>query len=863
MEKLNIDRFSFSYPAGNESVIDNVSITVNAGEFITLCGPSGCGKSTFLRNLKPSLAPKGEIGGRILFDGKDIKELSQRDESSKIGFILQNPDSQIVTDKVWHELAFGLESLGYSNSEICARVAEMASFFGISEWFYKNVNELSGGQKQLLNLASVMAMQPELLVLDEPTGQLDPIAAGEFLGALSKVNRELGITIIISEHRLEECFALSDRVLAMDCGRIIADGTPKIVGKELLKNNYFKSFPTPMRVFAATDEGDGFPVSISEGRNWLSSRVGNAETKLISDISNETDNTETAVEINDVYFRYEKNGEDVLSGLSLKINKGGFYAILGANGAGKTTALSIITGEKKPTRGSVYVADGKVAALPQNPDMLFVKKTVLLDLYDILSGRKLSNAEKDARVNSVIELCKLGGLTERHPYDLSGGEKQRAALAKVLLLNPDILLLDEPTKGLDGAFKEEFAEIIATLNGQGVTVVMVTHDIEFCARHAEKCGLIFDGKIVSEGTPREFFAGKSFYTTAANRMSRGIIGGAVLAEDIIAALGGRVEEKTERTDVKTTLKKPQTKEEKAKFSPKRIAFGIIFAIAAILAFIILDEKFSDERLYLVYALELLLSGLSLNFLLPKKVNEKIYLPKKKKKLSKSTIVAVITALIAVPATIFVGIHYLGDRKYLVISMLIILEILVPFLFAFESRRPSARELIVISVLCAIAVVGRSAFYMLPQFKPALAIIILSAVAFGGETGFLVGAMYAFVSNFFFGQGPWTPWQMFTHGIIGFVAGILSDFGVIGRNRTSLSVFGAFAAVVIFGGIMNPASVIMYQTNLTPEMFYFAYIKGIPFDLIHAFSTVFFLWFISEPMLEKLDRIKIKYGIYEQ
>lgn len=859
MEKLNIENFSFSYPAGTEKALKDVTFTVNTGEFITVCGPSGCGKSTLLRNLKPSFSPKGDVCGRILLDGKNINELSQREDSSRIGFILQNPDSQIVTDKVWHELAFGLENMGYKNAEMRARVAEMASFFGISEWFHKKTCELSGGQKQLLNLASVMVMQPELLILDEPTGQLDPIAASEFLSVLSKMNRELGVTVIISEHRLEECFAMSDRVLVLDGGRIIAADTPKKVGAELRKINsdYFKSFPTPMRVYASSDDGNDFPVSVSEGRSWLYEKVRDKKPELAYSETCDDEDAETVIEIKDVSFRYEKNGNDVLSGLNMKVKKGEFYALLGANGVGKTTVLSLITGEQRPADGRVKVKNVRLGAIPQNPEILFLKNTVALDLYDMLLESGLSYEEKERRVSYVAGLCNIERLMDRHPYDLSGGEKQRAALAKVLLLEPELLLLDEPTKGLDNSAKEEFADIIASLTDIGVTALMVSHDIEFCARYAKKCGLLFDGRIVSEEKPREFFAGKSFYTTTANRMSRGILDGAVLAEDIISALGGKEDEKIkEKKDIEniTPIKRKET--EKTKIPPKRICAGILFAVAAILTFLIFNDKYQDARVCIVYAVELLFSGAAVSFFLPKSRSREVI--RTKNKLTKRTIFSVLMVLVAIPLTIFIGIYYFGDKKYFIISMLIILEIMLPFVFAFEKRDGNTGNLVMISILCAIAVVSRNALYMLPMFKPALAIIIISAVAFGGETGFLLGAMYAFVSNFFFGQGPWTPWQMFTYGIIGFLAGILSDRGILWKDRISLSVFGGVSALFIFGGIMNPASVIMYQTSFTADMFISAYIMGLPYDLIHALSTVFFMWFLSEPFLEKISRIKSKY-----
>ena len=257
----------------------------------------------------------------------------------------------------------------------------------------------------------------------------------------------------------------------------------------------------------------------------------------------------------------------------------------------------------------------------------------------------------------------------------------------------------------------------------------------------------------------------------------------------------------------------------------------------------------------------LLGGALFCFLPQREIGVKIQ-QKTSHTLSKRTIAAAVMILIAIPFTIYAGIRFFGDRRYYLISMLIILETMIPFAMVFESRKPQARELVIISVLCAIAVGGRAAFFMLPQFKPVLAVIIITGVCFGGETGFLTGAVTGFVSNFFFGQGPWTPWQMFAFGIIGFIAGILFKKGILRKTRVSLCIFGFSAALVIYGGIMNPASVIMQQVKITPQMILSSYIMGIPFDLIHALSTAFFLWFISEPMLDKLERLKIKYGLIE-
>ncbi len=816
MEVFKIENLSFTYPQGRNKALDDVCINIKQGEFITLCGKSGCGKTTLLRLLKSALAPFGNLKGNIYFKDKLLSEVPAPAQAAEIGFVMQNPENSIVTDKVWHEIAFGLESLGYPDAEIRARVAEIASFFGIQNWFYKDVNELSGGQKQLLNLASVMVMQPTVLILDEPTAQLDPIAAQSFLKNLEKINRELGTTVIMSEHRLEDTFAVSDRVIVMDDGKIIADGTPQNVGVILKEKNHemYYALPTPMRVYGAVADNTRYPITVRQGREWLDeySKENPLNADLIPKASEEGSQAEVVLELKDVWFRYEKDLPDVVKGLDLCINKGEFFAIVGGNAAGKTTALSLMSGLNKPYRGEVYVKGEKISkisrlygeilgVLPQNPQDLFVKKTVYLELLDMLSGREMSKEDKDEKIKYISDLCRIGGVLENHPYDLSGGEQQRAALAKVLLNTPEILLLDEPTKGLDAHFKQIFADIINELKSAGVTVVMVSHDIEFCAEYADRCAMFFDGNITSQGNPREFFAGKSFYTTAANRMARNHLPDAVLAEDIICACGGKMPERK--------MEKPDTPQ----------------------------KNYEDE--------------------------DAPHNPplKPKRRLTSGNIATSVFMLIAIPFTIYLGKFFSFDRKYYAISLLIIMETIIPFCMMFERKKPQAREIVLLSVLCAIAVAGRAAFFMLPQFKPMTAIIIITGVCFGGETGFLVGAVTAFISNFFFGQGPWTPWQMFALGMLGLLSGIFFR-GVLKKSRVLLCIFGMVATFVVYGGIMNTSTVFMVQPNPDLKMIAAALASGMPYDFVHSVSTAFFLWVAAKPLMEKLERVKIKYGLIE-
>lgn len=847
--------------------MNDVNLTINQGEFVTICGKSGCGKSTLLRHLKPILTPHGKTSGEIYFDGKSIYDLSDREQAENIGFVMQNPDNQIVTDKVWHELVFGLESLGINSAEIRSKAAEMASFFGIQNWFYENVANLSGGQKQILNLASVMVMNPTLLLLDEPSSQLDPISAHDFFTMLERINTELGVTIILSEHNLSEVFPLSDKVVVMENGKITAENTPYKIGEELKQNSMFAALPTPTKIYYSSGNNSGnCPITIRDGHKWLEKQQINEHFEFKAEKNRI--NTEPILELKDVWFRYEKNSDDILKGLSFKVHENEFYAIVGGNGVGKSTALSVISKINKPYRGKVFINDDtKVAVMPQNPQSLFLKKSVLEELYDAVF-----DVEKEKRKNEieyVIKLCELDNLLENHPYDLSGGEQQRVALAKMLLRKPDLLVLDEPTKGLDACFKRKLATILKSLQKNGMTVLMVTHDIEFCAEYADICAMFFDGKIVSEAPPRKFFAENNFYTTSAKRMADGIIENAVLDKDIIRALGGKAEDLTETNDEldyilpkKTVIK--QGKKEYKKLNVHNVVLGIVFVILFVMTQCLFCGRYDNWKNYVAQTISILFIATAMFNLIPRKKlgKELIQNEKSKRKILKRTKIATLLILFLIPLTIFIGIYYLGDKKYYFISLLIILETMIPFGFAFENRKPKARELVIISALCAIGVAGRTAFFMLPQFKPVAAIVIISGVAFGGETGFLVGAITAFVSNFFFGQGPWTPWQMFSFGIIGFLAGIMFQKGILRKTKTDMCVFGFLATFVIYGGIMNPASVIMWQSNININMVLSSYVMGMPFDFIHAVSTVFFLFFAAEPMLEKLERIKIKYGLIE-
>lgn len=835
---------TFTYAGASGPAIRGVTFNVNAGEMITVCGRSGSGKSTLLKNLKPALAPYGKLEGSLRFCGRSLEGISNEEQASRIGYVMQNPDNQIVTDKVWHELAFGLENLGEDPAVIRLRVAEMAGYFGIQNWFHKNVSELSGGQKQLLNLASVMVMQPDVLILDEPTSQLDPMASEEFLDTVRKINRELGTTVIMTEHRLEQVIPMSDRIVVLEEGRVIADDAPANVGAVLAVKGHsmFMAMPTPLQTYARLyDEGIGreltCPVDVREGRQWLSELMNGSVLKEVTLPERENiAGDDVAVGMKDVWFRYGRDEDDVIRDFSVSIYKGEMFCIVGGNGAGKTTAVNIMGGLRKPYRGKVRVF-GRTAVLPQNPQTVFVEKTLMRDLLEVFEGHGFSRDEKERRIVETAEMLELDGLLDMHPYDLSGGEQQRAALAKVLLTEPDILIMDEPTKGLDTGFREKLADILKRLQDRGMTIIMASHDIEFCCRHADRCAMMFDGKVTACETPRRFFAGNSFYTTAANRMSRHLFTNAVTADDIVELVkknlsdagaagrgSGKKEQEKEPAGDEGGTKEMRDAEHAA---PERAGLARRNRTGGYDGVQKMDRGHQSLRTARrgagLFALDMTMIALAL-------------------------------------LTVLAGIYLFDNQKYFIVSMLLVIYAMVPFFARFEYRSPKAREIVLLAVMITVGVVGRAAFFMLPNFKPLVAVIIISGVTLGRQAGFLVGAMSAFVSNFLFGQGPWTTWQMLAMAVIGYLAGLI--FHRYG-NRVKvlpLALFGGLATFFVYGAITDMWTILMMTSEPSMETALVVYGAAVPFNAIHAAATVIFILLLARPMADKLGRVKTKYGM---
>ena len=975
-DAVNIVDLEFSYPNASRPSVNGISLSLEKGSFTCICGPSGCGKTTLLRNLKPSITPHGMRRGEIKILGKSVESFEGRpgEEAQTIGYVLQNPENQIVTDKVWHELAFGLENLGLPTETIRLRIAEIASFFGIQSWFDKDVSELSGGQKQLLNLAAVMVMQPEILILDEPTSQLDPIAAVDFLDAVKKINNDIGTTVIITEHRLDNVVSMSDRLIVMDSGKILVNDEPYNAVFRLAEINHpmFLAMPNPAQAYRSalgflkgeksligdanhlehmeklespigdvnflnrengtesqirdvnhlehmekreSQIGDAnyinhtnrmesrigdvpdiqkyrMPLNVREGRQWLDCVMNGIPIRYARmEKEKAYDTSKIKLSTTDLWFRYEKNGRDIIKGLTLKVYDSEILAIIGGNGTGKTTLLSVLAGMRRAYRGKYKINGNRTALLPQNPQSLFVCDTVKEELLEAFEGTSIQKSEQNIKIQEIAEFLEINTLMDKHPYDISGGEQQRVALGKVLLLEPDLLLMDEPTKGLDNLLKMKFGELLKRLASNGRTLIFVSHDIEFCSRFANRCIMFFDGGISGEGTPRKLFSGNNFYTTAANRMARSYFVDGILPEDIgwLVAQNIKMAEADSNPDGGSKIEADSRAENGPKIEvDSRPENGSkidsdsrkdeyldeggvpINTETGGYEDVHIEQKSSN---YEVVPIEQKNAMYGKVHTKPKsddglEVAREVGAPKgghlKEIKRNRSLVLTLLTALV-MGATIFAGSMLGGDRVYYVISVLVAIYSLVPFFVGFERRKPQLRELVVIAVLIALGVIGRQAFFMLPQMKPVLAISIIAGASLGPGAGFLVGAMIAFVSNFFFGQGPWTPWQMMALGLAGMFAGLI--FQKWNRrerkpsrlHKISACVFGLLSGY-FYGLVVDLWTLFGYTEKPSLSAYLIVKSTAVWFDTVLAISTFVFLWVLYAPMIKKLNRIKLKYGM---
>ena len=605
MALIEFNNFSFAYmnSDGTESQVkslDNINLEIDYGDFVLLCGPSGCGKTTLLTNLKKELMPAGRRSGEIKFNGTRITDMDEISSACDIGYLFQNPDSQIVTDTVIQEIAFPLENIGLPTEEIRNRISEIVAFFGINDILHKNVNELSGGQKQLVNLCSLLVLRPQVLLLDEPMSQLDPIASYEFLSIVRRLNEEFSITVIMSEHKADSIFPFIDKAVFLKEGKIEFVDNAHNICSEVIDDEIFENYlPAVTKIYNSLSVRYpsliklNTPLSIREGRRCLNTihddliKISNGdvdsnnlnhdnlhitnkkyhsqEKSGIFDRISLGGNRNALISMNGIYFAYEKE-KLILKNVDFELEKGDFVSLIGGNGVGKSTFLQLLVGILKPIKGKVKYKKGiKLAYVHQNPMIHFSKDNVkeeflesilesnllnnnsvgfnketydnLLKMTneefiesDILNGLEFDSIE--FKFKELIEFFDICDLIDKHPYDCSGGEQQKIVIVKALLKNADVLVLDEPTKGLDPISSKNLANILNSLRDNGITILMTSHDLDFVANNCKRCLMLFDKDIQIDDDPKVIFAENNFYTTFVNRMVKDYVPEIVTLDDL-------------------------------------------------------------------------------------------------------------------------------------------------------------------------------------------------------------------------------------------------------------------------------------------------------------------------------------------
>lgn len=530
MALLEIKNLTYYYPEREVPSLDNVSLQINEGEFVFLIGPSGCGKSSLLRAIA-GLLPDfygGKIGGVVSYCQKPLNQWDKKLLAKDIGMIFQDPEKQIVMTGVEQEIAFGLENVNIPLQEMRRRVAEVLALFGLSPLKKENTFNLSGGQKQKVVLASVLAMHPRVLLLDEPTSQLDPLAAQEFLNYVQRLNLEWGLTVVLVEQRIDRCFHLADRVVFMDKGRIINQSNPREIVKWAAKK--YPHYIPPVSQLFASWASENIPITIKEGRAMLRDiKPALLKNKDTAHLINHKEKT-GKLKVSNLYASYN-NRDFVLKNLNFSLFKESITVILGENGAGKSTLLKTIIGLLKPVKGKIFYNDKDITCLKpeqiainigylsQNPNDYLFNDTVL---EEINFNLKIRGIKDEQGVERVLDLLGLADKKMLNPRDLSGGERQRVALGTVLVTQPDVLLLDEPTRGLDVELKHQLGEILKFLNSQGTSILLITHDVEFAAEISDRVIIMSDGEIVADGNRREVLANSLYYAPQINRLFKGI-----------------------------------------------------------------------------------------------------------------------------------------------------------------------------------------------------------------------------------------------------------------------------------------------------------------------------------------------------
>ena len=532
MSVFQVENLTYYYPETKKPALQDINITIKEGEFLLVTGGSGCGKSSLARALA-GLIPDfygGAIGGTVIFRGRDIRAMNRRALSRQVGIVFQDPEKQLVMTGVEAEIAFGLENLGLTQREMFRRVAEIMNFLELNSLKADVTTNLSGGQKQKLALGSVLAMQPHTLILDEPTSQLDPVAAEELFNLIKRLNEELNLTIVLIEQRLERCFHLADRVLVMEDGKIIQVGTAGEVAAWQVKEGL--PFVPRVAAFFAHAGFAGIPLTVKEGRkklNEVSFSNSGAGKHVPSPDRPKRSAPVPVVEVKNLWFTYP-NGREVLRGINLTVCAGEFATVLGGNASGKTTLLKNLAGLLKPGRGKIMVCGKEpgrtppqelariIGYLSQNPNDYLFQDTVEEELKFTLDNLGLADGGNAAK---LLDRLDLGRCRTTNPRDLSSGERQRVALASVLVAGPKLLVLDEPTRGIDYRLKAELGNVLQKLAEEGVTIILVTHDVEFAAEYADRTVMLFDGQIACDGPKHAVLGSSMFYSPQIGRLFKG------------------------------------------------------------------------------------------------------------------------------------------------------------------------------------------------------------------------------------------------------------------------------------------------------------------------------------------------------
>ena len=857
MAHLEVKGLTFAYAGAARPALRNVTLEVKPGELAVLCGATGSGKTTLLRLIKRELAPGGVMAGDIFLDGVPIRKWNERKAAAAVGLVMQDPDSQLATDTVEHELAFGMENFGLPRGEMRRRLAELAGFFGLEPLLGKPLEELSGGRKQAVNLAAVLLCRPRLLLMDEPLAQLDPLAARELVGLIHRLNEERGVTVLMSEHRLDELLPAADRVILLEAGAVAFNGPPADFVRAVWRSGdpgrlMFVPSATAWALRRFGDEAlDDPPLDVKAVRRMLPAEgaAGPADGEGLprsgaergAEDGNARRQKEPLLSAQGVFFAYSRGEPAVIRGLDWTLGRGEFVALLGANGSGKSTLLQLLAGLRRPQRGDVRLAGVPVHRLPagtraarigylaQNPLLHFAHETVREELIQAAAFTGAADPEEGAA--RLARRFDLDHLLERHPHDLSGGERQRAALAIAVAGRPDVLLLDEPTKGLDPFAKAKLADELRRLNGEGMTLVAATHDVEFAETHASRCAMLFQGEIAADEPADTFFRNNFFYVSPLRRLAdgrgdesrgSGPDGGFDVGTDGGGTAGGMSDEtesgtaggQSDGSNKGTPAGRAGGTDGAAAYSRSRTDAGAAGAVRG-------------GR----YALALF-----------RRVPAHLWM---------------ISAAVVYAA---LGVMAFRRGASLLAGFAMVFLALVPFYARYERKMRGARELALVAVLAALATVGRVPFALfLPSFTPVTFIVMVTGVVFGAEAGFIAGSMSALVSNFFLGQGPWTPWQMFAWGMAGCTAGLLAHRGAFWRRRTPLAALGLVWGF-LYGWILN-ASIAIDQWAQTKSWanVLAVYAAGLPFDAIHAAANVFFLALFGPAWIRLLERYRIRYS----